>query len=438
MTTFKQDWKTAKTAFTAATQKKKPSATLLGFFDKGPGISSALESADKAKTAGELHKAMTAFQTSYTDYLKTLDKAVADPKVTPVADKTVYANEVKKLKAALQAIHQSADRTMQSLVDAGAKMKDKVDPAELRKSAERAAKEQAAEKTFREHTARRVALAQGLAKVLQGYKSKGIEAAAANAVKQAQAAKAAKAQGNTMGADVAAQTSARFAEQAADLMAEITKDWNGRSQKGEMIELRGDSGVGGDLAPSKAAAIKKEGAAAWEATEKVQREVQVYLAALRSVIARGDTAAESADAFRIGATTLTTYLKRIADIKTRLDALKNGVISKYAQKVATVRSRQEELSKQPAKTPEETQGRKKMWHQLKAEHQNAVAQAGQTIEELKETQRRLEGIPQDDKAVAIATVGAAEVLVAARKLADFYAEQGPQLIKELDTYLTLR
>ena len=80
MTTFKEDWKTAKTAFTTATQKKKPSATLLGVFDKGTGISSALESADKAKTAGDFQKAMVAFRKAFDDYVKTLDRRSPTPR----------------------------------------------------------------------------------------------------------------------------------------------------------------------------------------------------------------------------------------------------------------------------------------------------------------------------------------------------------------------
>ena len=80
MTTFKEDWKTAKTAFTTATQKKKPLATLLGVFDKGTGISSALDSADKAKTAGDFQKAMVAFRKAFDDYVKTLDRRSPTPR----------------------------------------------------------------------------------------------------------------------------------------------------------------------------------------------------------------------------------------------------------------------------------------------------------------------------------------------------------------------
>jgi len=68
MAKFKEDWKKAKTAFETATQKKKPSASFLGVFNKGTGISAALESADNAKTAGDLQKAMATFQKTYVDY----------------------------------------------------------------------------------------------------------------------------------------------------------------------------------------------------------------------------------------------------------------------------------------------------------------------------------------------------------------------------------
>src|SRR5437762_10599134 len=96
MPTFKADWTKAKADFTRATSAKKPSASFLGVFNKGSGIGSALESCDKAKTAGELYNAMKAFKTAFDDYVKTLDKAIADPKVTPAADKPAYAQAVTK------------------------------------------------------------------------------------------------------------------------------------------------------------------------------------------------------------------------------------------------------------------------------------------------------------------------------------------------------
>ena len=233
MPTFKEDGKQAKTLFQTTTQKKKPSEKFMGAFNKGSGIGSALESADSAKTAGDLQKAMASFHKAYMEYLQTLEKAIADPKTTPVADKTVYAGAVKKLKQDLQAIHDSAHGTMQHLVEAGANKKDKVDPAQLRKWAD-------GEKAMKLHTSQREALAETLKKTLASYKSKGVEGPVTNAIKQFDAAKSAKASGNTVGADVAAHTSQRFAEQATTMLKEMREGWTNLSTTGEMVRLRLD------------------------------------------------------------------------------------------------------------------------------------------------------------------------------------------------------
>ncbi len=427
MPTFKEDWKKAKTAFEQATAKKKPSATFLGHFNKGSGIGSALESADKAKTAGDLQKAMTSFQKAYMEYLGILDKAIADPKTTPVADKPAYAEAVKKLKTALQAIHTSAGDTMQSLVDAGAKVKDKVDPTLLRKYAD-------GEKAVKAHTAERLALAKSLETVLAGYKSKGVEAAAANAIKQAQAAKSAKASGNTMGADVAAGASAKFADQASDLLEQITSHWKEKSTTGDMIKLRLDPAFG-DVPPEKKAAYQKDAGAAWQATEKVQRDVNTYIASLRAEVLKANTAAEGAEAFRMGPVTPATLLKRIADVKTRMETIEGGTLGKYGGKVAGVREQQKTWAAKAAKDPNLKAGLQKQWGQLKTEHEFALVQTAQQVTELKEIENRLKVIPDDDKGVKAALADATVVLTRVRKTAQDYTTQGTQLVKELETYL---
>ena len=429
MSTFKEDWKTAKTAFTTATQKKKPSATLLGVFDKGTGISSALESADKAKTAGDFQKAMVAFRKAFDDYVKTLDKAVADPKVTPIADKTVYAGEVKKLKTALEVIYKSAGLTMQSLIDAATTTKTKIDPADVRKKAEEdKVKADAADKAYTLHVAKRNALAQSLTKALQGYAAKGIEAAAASAIKQAAAAKAAKAGRDTMGADVAAATAERFAEQATGLLAAISDDWKTRSLSPEMIALRANPDGYELVLPDK----KKLGEQAWAATEKVQRDANAYLAKMRSLVVQATAAAESTSAMRISGPTPASLLKRITEIKTRLDAMEVGsVFSKLDAKVEGVRRMQKGYAdQQPVPDVFKTQ-----WRNLKAEHENALVQTGHAIQELTETHNRLKAIPQDDQTVVTASAAALQSLLAVRKMAEHYSKEGTVLVKELDTYL---
>ncbi len=435
MTTFKEDWKKAKTDFTTTTQKKKPSATLLGMFSKGSGISSALEDADKAKTAGDLQKAMAAFQKSYEEYTKTLDKAFADPKVTPAADKTAYADAVKKLKTELEKIRASCGITMQAIIDAGAKTKDKVNTGDVRAQAEAKkkadelkVKTEAADKAYTLHVAKRNALAQGLTKTLAGYTAKGVEAAAASAVKQAAAAKTAKAARDTMGADVAAGTAERFAEQAASLLAEIGNDWKVRSVNPEMIALRLNPPGLELVAPDK----KKLGEQAWAATEKVQRDTNAYLAKLRALVVQATAAAESTSGMRLAGPTPDALLKRVAEIKTRLDSMETGsVFSKLDAKVEGVRRMQKGYAEQPAVT----QAMKTQWGQLKGEHENALVQTGHSIRELTETHNRLKAIAQDDKAVIAATAAATQSLLTVRKMAEHYSKEGTMLVKELDAYL---
>jgi hypothetical protein len=429
MPAFKEDWKKAKTAFEAATGKKKPSATMLGFIKKGSGIESALASADGAKTAGDLQKAMAAFQKAVDDYAKPLEKAINDPKVTPVADKVAYAAAVKKLKDDLAAIHKSAHGAMELLVEKGAKTKDKVDPAELRKFAD-------GEKAVKAHTAERLALAKKLEKVLAGYKAKGVEAAAVNAIKQAQAAKAARSAGNTMGGDVAAGAAERFSDQAASLLEEINNDWKTVSTGGDMIKLRLDPAFG-DLDPAKKAAYQKDAGAAWAQTEKVQREVMAYIAKLRTEVGSATTAAESVEGLRIGKNTPDVFIKRVSEIKSRLGVLSGGVLSKYAGKVENVRGQQKTWLEKMKKDEKLKVPMKKQWGQLKAEHEHALKQTGQSIDELKQTQERLKGIPQDDKAVKSAVADATAELLKVRQMAADYTTQGTMLVKELDTYLAL-
>ena len=129
-TTFAEDWSKAKTAFTTATKAKKPSASFLGVFNKGPGISSALKSADAAKNAGELNTALKAFKTAFDEYVKTLDKAINDPKVTDAAAKPTYVAAAKKLKDELKDIYDRAGAVAQNIV--GAQKKDVVNTAEMK------------------------------------------------------------------------------------------------------------------------------------------------------------------------------------------------------------------------------------------------------------------------------------------------------------------
>src|SRR5262249_32210786 len=133
-TTFAEDWKKAKLAFTTATNAKKPSASFMGVFNKGPGISTALKSADAARNVGELNSAMKDFKKAYDEYVKTLDKAIADPKVTDPAAKPTYITAATKLKKDLKDIYDTAFEVGEKLV--GVQKKEGVATGALKGEAE--------------------------------------------------------------------------------------------------------------------------------------------------------------------------------------------------------------------------------------------------------------------------------------------------------------
>ena len=231
-----------------------------------------------------------------------------------------------------------------------------------------------------------------------------------------------------MGADVAAATAERFAEQATGLLAAISDDWKTRSLSPEMIALRLNPAGIELVLPDK----KKLGEQAWAATEKVQRDANAYLAKMRSLVVQATAAAESTSAMRISGPTPASLLKRITEIKTRLDAMEGGsVFSKLDAKVEGVRRMQKGYAEQqPVPDVFKTQ-----WRNLKAEHENALVQTGHAIQELTETHNRLKAIPQDDQTVVTASAAALQSLLAVRKMAEHYSKEGTLLVKELDTYL---
>jgi hypothetical protein len=94
----------------------------------------SLKSADAAKTVGELHTAMKAFKTAFDEYVKTLDKAIADPKVTDPAAKPAYSAAAAKLKKELLDIYTRAGQVAEKIV--GAQKKAAVDPAEMKDQVE--------------------------------------------------------------------------------------------------------------------------------------------------------------------------------------------------------------------------------------------------------------------------------------------------------------
>ncbi|GAA0575485.1 hypothetical protein [Caenispirillum bisanense] len=101
---FEADWKQAKKAFEAATNKKKPSAKFLGFFHKS-GVEDAFKAYDKALDKGDkkaLDAALVAVGKAASAYHSTLEKAAK------AETDALYAKEVKKLGDKLDAIVREA------------------------------------------------------------------------------------------------------------------------------------------------------------------------------------------------------------------------------------------------------------------------------------------------------------------------------------------
>lgn len=450
MSKFAEDWAKAKADFQTATKSKKPSATFLGLFEKGPGISAALKKADKAKTIGDLKAAMKEFRSTADDYTKTLDKAIADPKITPGADKSTYAAAVKKLKAELDYLYQSAEN-MKPAFESNSK-KNTIDPAAMKERAEKDRKQAAADKKEKdlleaaEKEAEKLVdtyekLTADLKKALSSYRSKGVEASATNAVKQFNAAKDAKKKGETLQADGAAGAAMKFADETTKLLATLEKDWAKRHKESANLLTPGalNTKAPDHLPKDKAAKFQKDFIKHWRAAETCQREVRDYLAKLNSTCAAASAAAEYAEAFRITKNGPATYLKRIEEIQGRITTLEGPIAKRLqSQKAGSgvmQKIRDGKMNNQPTATKEQ---REKSWGTMAKTYEKTVASAAQGIAELKSLHQRLKAIPKEalqDKAVSAAAEAATEALEKLHKMAADSHAQDTQFYNDLENYI---
>jgi hypothetical protein len=444
---FAEDWAKAKADFQAATKAKKPTPTFLGLFEKGPGITTALKKADKAKTIGDMKAALKEFRSAADDYTKTLDKAIADPKITPGADKPAYAAAVKKLKGELDYLYESAVNLQP--VFASNSSKNAVNPAFQKGRAEEARKkavedkkakddQEAAEKSAKEMIATYKDLAVKLDQAFKGYKSKGVEALAAKAVKQFDDAKIAKKKGDTIQADAAAGASMKFAQDASEALVSLDKAWLKDSKDLEKLLTFDTLNAKAPtvLPKDQQADWVKQYRQEWHAVETCRSEVRTYLAGLHNTVAAATLAAESAEAYRIGKSSPAIYLKRISDIQERMDAMQ-GPIAKRAKSNEAGPKLIESVRENRSRAHDK-EGRKKNWGVVLEGNKNAMAATGVSITELKSLQQRLKAVPKDardDKAVGDAYASTKDALEKLLALAEGSFNSDAKFIKDLENFI---
>jgi hypothetical protein len=203
-----------------------------------------------------------------------------------------------------------------------------------------------------------------------------------------------------------------------------------------MIDLRLDGGFNADLPPDKAETLKRENGAAWNTTEKAQRDINAYLGTLRTEVLKATTAAEGAEQYLVGRMTPEVHLKKIAEITTRLQTIEGGTLGKYGLKIGETRVKQKDWATKAANDSNLRTGLMKQWTDLKSEHEFALSQTAQQLAEMGEIEKRLKGIPRDDKRVQVGVTGAVDVMNRVRKLAQDYTTQGGLLVKELQAYIS--
>lgn len=245
-------WKTAKTTFETTTGKKKPSDKFLGLVRKGSGIEAALKVVDGAKDVAALRKALDKFNAAYTDHLKQLDKAAADPKTVPAADKAAYVAAIKALKTSLETIEADAAKMGEALQGAG--KKEKVDSKALKEAMDHLALR---EKGVKESAALAAGFKASLAKV---------KASLANAQKQLAAARAAGKSGDALGHGVAVGVIDRYIEEIEAVAKATDKTYRANVTDGSSTFMKArldpsttglpDSVLSGYLPKSKAAFAK--------------------------------------------------------------------------------------------------------------------------------------------------------------------------------------
>jgi hypothetical protein len=414
---FADDWKKAKTTFEAATKAKKPSESFLGVFRKGSGIESALKDADSAKTAGDLRKAVAALDKASTAYTATLDKSINDPKAVASDAKKAYADASAKLKEQLAAIAQSAAATAASLDKADKKAA--VDPAQQRVQVE-------ALKAVKAHVALRQRVFLQLEQTSTDFSKRGLELekTVELAQKQLQAAKAAKAKGETMQAGIAAGAVAQFADKAATALKAMQTEWSKYAAGGgDLMKAREDARGDYDNLPPAEQHYRKESNELFGKGDKVQQGIQARLKALANRVLEAQAMAEEAEKYQVIGVKPEVHLARVNEIAKRLSALKSE-LSTRVEKADGWERMTPMLQSKDAKGKEQTRGI----------IQAVLTKHGESIKEVGVLKKRLEALPEsalDDRAVAAAKDGADKLIAEFIKDAPIVASKGQTLIKAL-------
>jgi hypothetical protein len=121
-----EQWKAAKEDFKKKTDVKKPAKKFLGV-RQSTGIEDACKDVDKAKTVGDMEKAIATLQQKSEAYVRELIKVCSDPESVPTKDKPAYLGAVEGLKKALLTIRSEADLLLEEIKSGGGGKKDKID-----------------------------------------------------------------------------------------------------------------------------------------------------------------------------------------------------------------------------------------------------------------------------------------------------------------------
>jgi hypothetical protein len=238
---YAEDWKTAKTAFETATNKKKPSDKVLGIFRKGSSIADALKTLDAAKTQPDKVKAVIAFKKAYTSYVDILNKTANDPKEIKTADKSAYISAIISLKLALTEIEKDAGRIAGDAPNSGDKQatptKAPVDTKSL--SQDGLIKEARAHIALREKVLKdATTLSNNVKTTIQSLNER-----LSLVLKQVAVAKKAAAESNTMGHDVAVSVIDGYIEESEKTIENAQKGVDAFAKEGgEFMVARGDNG----------------------------------------------------------------------------------------------------------------------------------------------------------------------------------------------------
>jgi len=319
---FLPTWKTAKSEFETATNKKKPTEKFLGVFRKGTGIESSLKSLDGAKKGAEIKKALAEFKTGYTSYIKLLTDTANDPKNVKPEDKNDYVKAIGKLKTVLTKIEQDAQRVADEASDMGGKEKGTAD-AKLQASYLKEAEA---------HIALREQVAKDAAALAVKLKTAGQDLTSRLALvdKQLTAAKQAGATSNTMMHQVAVGVMDRHIDEAEEIVAkqeasvrEFTKDGS------PMMKARLDNSTTFDWFPEpQKSQLKARRDKVWGPVTQQAAEQNTLIAAMHGVVDKMKAAKATAEASGNQMKSPQEYLTGLQKIKADMENVFKGITIK--------------------------------------------------------------------------------------------------------------